>query len=59
MGKINCSFCGKSDKEMNTLISSGQAYICDECVKTPVESGSVTKAEREERVNLSNFTYLF
>lgn len=30
---INCSFCGKSQKEVNKLIAGENVFICDECVK--------------------------
>jgi ATP-dependent Clp protease ATP-binding subunit ClpX len=29
--KTCCSFCGKSQSEVNRLISGGEAYICNEC----------------------------
>ena len=28
-----CSFCGKTDRQVNRLISGQEGYICDECVK--------------------------
>ena len=31
-GILNCSFCGKSQKEVKKLIAGPQVYICDECV---------------------------
>lgn len=32
--QVRCSFCGRSDKEVNFLIPSGNgAYICDQCVE--------------------------
>ena len=30
---MNCSFCGKSENEVKTLIAGPSVYICDECVK--------------------------
>ena len=30
--KINCSFCGKSENEVDTIISGQKGHICDECV---------------------------
>jgi len=30
---IRCSFCGKSQNEVNRLIAGNGAYICDECVR--------------------------
>ena len=31
-GNLNCSFCGKSQKEVKKLIAGPTVYICDECV---------------------------
>ena len=32
--KNRCSFCGRSQDDVNILISGGgDAYICDDCVK--------------------------
>lgn len=28
-----CSFCGKSDRQVNRLIAGAEGYICDACVK--------------------------
>ena len=30
--KIKCSFCRKSDKEVNRLVGGPGVYICDACV---------------------------
>jgi ATP-dependent Clp protease ATP-binding subunit ClpX len=30
---LNCSFCGKSQKEVRKLIAGPSVYICDECVE--------------------------
>ncbi|MBQ7705120.1 MAG: ATP-dependent Clp protease ATP-binding subunit ClpX [Selenomonadaceae bacterium] len=32
-----CSFCGKSNRQVNRLIAGQEAYICDACVKICVE----------------------
>jgi len=32
-GDIQCSFCGKSQKEVRKLIAAPMVYICDECVE--------------------------
>ena len=29
---LKCSFCGKSQKQVQQLIAGPQIYICDECV---------------------------
>jgi ATP-dependent Clp protease ATP-binding subunit ClpX len=31
-GNLNCSFCGKSQKEVRKLIAGPTVYICDECI---------------------------
>lgn len=49
MGKINCSFCGKSDKEAKTLISGGDVYICDECVRTAIEIVETDEPSEEQK----------
>lgn len=30
---IRCSFCGKSQKEVERIIAGPGVYICDECIK--------------------------
>jgi len=32
LGKLACSFCGKSQKEVKKLIAGPSVYICDECI---------------------------
>jgi len=29
---INCSFCGKNENELRSLITGPDVYICNECV---------------------------
>lgn len=29
---LHCSFCGKSQREVKTLIAGPNIYVCDECV---------------------------
>lgn len=31
-GRLSCSFCGKTQKEVKKLIAGPNVYICDECV---------------------------
>ena len=31
---LNCSFCGKSQKEVKKLIAGPSVYICDECIES-------------------------
>lgn len=32
-GNLNCSFCGKSQKDVKKLIAGPTVYICDECIE--------------------------
>jgi ATP-dependent Clp protease ATP-binding subunit ClpX len=32
-GNLNCSFCGKTQKEVKKLIAGPGVYICDECIE--------------------------
>ena len=36
-GVYKCSFCGKSNRQVNRLIAGQSGYICDDCVKICVE----------------------
>lgn len=31
--ELECSFCGKSQKDLHFLIAGNGSYICDECVR--------------------------
>lgn len=33
VGNLNCSFCGKGQKEVRKLIAGPTVYICDECIE--------------------------
>ncbi len=51
--RINrCSFCGRSDKEVNLLISGVNGFICDECAQQAYEL-AVENKRKKERVDLS------
>ena len=32
-GKLQCSFCGKSQDDVRKLIAGPTVYICDECIE--------------------------
>jgi ATP-dependent Clp protease ATP-binding subunit ClpX len=32
--QVNCSFCGRSAQEVNSMIAGPKAFICDRCIKT-------------------------
>jgi ATP-dependent protease Clp ATPase subunit len=40
---LRCSFCGKSEDEVQNLVAGPQVYICDECV---VVAARLIQAER-------------
>jgi len=31
--KVECAFCGKDDSEVDRLLGSDKAYICDNCIR--------------------------
>ena len=35
--QVKCSFCGKSQEEVNRLIAGPGVYICDECIEVCFE----------------------
>ena len=47
-----CSFCGRSDKEVNLLISGVNGFICDECARQAYEI-TVENKRKNEKVDLS------
>lgn len=57
-GKVRCSFCGKTQEQVNRLISGPNgAYICDECVDICAEIIEEESMERgdgsqKEEINL-------
>ncbi len=44
--EIRCSFCGKSESQVNSMISGPGVYICDECVG--VAEAIIQQEKREE-----------
>ena len=32
--KLKCSFCGKTEDEVEKLVAGAKAFICNECVAT-------------------------
>ena len=65
IAELYCSFCGKSNKEVKTLIAGPLVFICDECVDSCVhllednkpknESDKMTKHVRIENADTGNF----
>lgn len=51
--KINrCSFCGRTDKEVNLLISGVNGFICDDCAQQAYEI-AVENKHKNAKVDLS------
>lgn len=44
---LHCSFCGRSQAEVQRLIAGPDVYICDVCVRTSDQA--IQEAEREAR----------
>jgi hypothetical protein len=44
--RLHCSFCGKSQDNVEILIAGGNVYICDECVGLCVDLVLKKKKER-------------
>ena len=59
-GKIRCSFCGKTQDQVNRLISGPNgAFICDECIDICAEileeegvDGNEDKSSAKDEINL-------
>ena len=48
-GNLNCSFCGKSQREVKKLIAGPTVYICDECINL-CNDIIAEEVEREEQL---------
>ncbi|WP_449277342.1 ATP-dependent Clp protease ATP-binding subunit ClpX [Leucobacter sp. GX24907] len=53
---LKCSFCGKSQKQVQQLIAGPQIYICDECVALCNEIIEERVAEQQPAAESSDFT---
>ncbi len=53
---LKCSFCGKSQKQVQQLIAGPQIYICDECVALCNEIIEERLAEQHAEADPSDFT---
>ena len=51
-GNLQCSFCGKSQKEVKKLIAGPTVYICDECIGL-CNDIIAEEVEREESLSTS------
>ena len=53
---LKCSFCGKSQKQVQQLIAGPQIYICDECVALCNEIIEERVAEQQPDADTDDFT---
>ncbi len=51
-GKLHCSFCGKTEKEVNKMIAGPSVYICNECIDLCLNI--IDEEEENEEVDTSN-----
>lgn len=53
---IKCSFCGKSQSEVNKIIAGPGVYICDECIKlcTNIIEFDESKAETKYQISTND-----
>ncbi|MBO7593123.1 MAG: ATP-dependent Clp protease ATP-binding subunit ClpX [Bacteroidaceae bacterium] len=55
MAKINkCSFCGRSEKDVNILIYGLNGYICEDCVEQASRIVKETQAKKSKDSKLEN-----
>ena len=50
-GMMRCSFCGRTQNEVNQLIGSKDALICDECLKLCLNMVDYDSRDQEESSN--------
>lgn len=51
---LQCSFCGKNQKEVQKLIAGPAVYICDECVRlcnNIIEETKILKETENDELN--------
>ncbi len=53
-GNLQCSFCGKSQREVKKLIAGPTVYICDECIHlcNDIIAEEANERAREEQLDL-------
>jgi ATP-dependent Clp protease ATP-binding subunit ClpX len=55
MAEVTCSFCGRSKKDVDLMISGIHAHICDKCVTQANQILSEEKKNKVEAGSLPNF----
>ena len=53
-GNLQCSFCGKSQREVKKLIAGPTVYICDECIHlcNDILAEDASEKSREEKLDI-------
>src|SRR5688572_23127767 len=51
-GNLQCSFCGKSQREVKKLIAGPTVYICDECIHLCNDIIAEEQTERQQAEQL-------
>ena len=49
---VNCSFCGRSSLEVNSMVAGPGVYVCDRCVEDAssiIKSDLASLARRREK----------
>lgn len=55
MAEVTCSFCGRSKKDVDLMISGIHAHICDKCVTQATQILQEEKKNKVEAGNTPNF----
>lgn len=55
MAEVTCSFCGRSKKDVDLMISGIHAHICDKCVTQATQILSEEKKNKTEAGSTPNF----
>lgn len=55
MAEVTCSFCGRSKKDVDLMISGIHAHICDKCVTQATQILQEEKKNKVDMGNLPNF----
>ena len=53
-GELHCSFCGKSQRQVQKLIAGPSAYICDECITLCTDIIAEEKGDIKSSEDLSS-----
>ena len=51
MAEVTCSFCGRSKKDVDLMISGIHAHICDKCVTQAIQ---ILQEEKKNKVEIGN-----